>query len=468
MSNRNHIKAVVISAAILIAAGPVRRAAGQCEWVIVPGVYNARVVLGVADDPFLAQGGPALYAAGYFSGAGGEPANNIAVWDGLSWSALGEGVSGARPMAIFQDQLYVGTGDHVARWDGSAWTVFAETDGPVEGAMAVFDGSLYVGGGFETIAGVPANGIARWDGVSWSDVGGGLEALKKNGSCCSAGSVKRHGMVVWNDGAGDMLVVSGGFTFAGGVAASHIAMWDGSAWSPLGDGLAGGGPVAVSGGELYAAHFWRASGNSHAWEVAKWNTMQWEVLGGPMDGIVRSLEGFDGSIYVGGYFEIMEGGDVVANKIAVWDDDLEVWTSAGDGCCGSTVWDLTLFDDDGAGPGEEVLYAVPGGQIRRLSCGPCTGDADCADGLFCNGAETCVDGACQPGVDPCPPDEICLEDSDTCCSPSVEVCDDDTDNDCDGLIDAADPDCGCLSKNTPCSFDQQCCSGFCKPNGKCQ
>jgi len=33
---------------------------------------------------------------------------------------------------------------------------------------------------------------------------------------------------------------------------------------------------------------------------------------------------------------------------------------------------------------------------------PCTGDGDCDDGLWCNGAETCVAQACQSGTDPCP------------------------------------------------------------------
>jgi len=32
----------------------------------------------------------------------------------------------------------------------------------------------------------------------------------------------------------------------------------------------------------------------------------------------------------------------------------------------------------------------------------CISDADCDDGLFCNGAEACVAGSCVPGSDPCP------------------------------------------------------------------
>ena len=44
---------------------------------------------------------------------------------------------------------------------------------------------------------------------------------------------------------------------------------------------------------------------------------------------------------------------------------------------------------------------------------PCTGDPDCDDGLFCNGAETCVAQSCQAGNDPCP-GQSCDEGTDQC------------------------------------------------------
>ncbi len=44
----------------------------------------------------------------------------------------------------------------------------------------------------------------------------------------------------------------------------------------------------------------------------------------------------------------------------------------------------------------------------------CTVDADCSDGAFCNGAESCVDGRCQPGEAPCGADEVCDEAADAC------------------------------------------------------
>lgn len=51
-----------------------------------------------------------------------------------------------------------------------------------------------------------------------------------------------------------------------------------------------------------------------------------------------------------------------------------------------------------------------------LSCGPdCVDDADCNDGKFCNGTETCDAGDCQPGSGPC--DYVCDEDGDTCNGP---------------------------------------------------
>ncbi|GAG52366.1 unnamed protein product, partial [marine sediment metagenome] len=48
------------------------------------------------------------------------------------------------------------------------------------------------------------------------------------------------------------------------------------------------------------------------------------------------------------------------------------------------------------------------------SCYECKYDSECDDGLFCNGAERCVGGFCQAGTDPCEPGQYCNEDTDTC------------------------------------------------------
>src|SRR4051812_46571728 len=60
--------------------------------------------------------------------------------------------------------LVQGTGAGLA----AALQVF-DPDGPGPAAS-----ELFAGGYFQPTAGVPARALARWDGVRWADVGGGL------------------------------------------------------------------------------------------------------------------------------------------------------------------------------------------------------------------------------------------------------------------------------------------------------
>src|SRR5439155_155553 len=140
--------------------------------------------------------GPALHAGGFFTSAGGVAANNIARWDGTSWSPLGSGVSAQ-------------TGDPV-----SALAVFDDGTGP----------KLYAGGG------VPANFVAKWDGASWTPLGGGVSAGSGSWSWVAA-------LASFDDGSGPALHVGGTFTSAAAFPAHNIAKWQRSAWSSLGGGL---------------------------------------------------------------------------------------------------------------------------------------------------------------------------------------------------------------------------------------
>jgi Domain of unknown function (DUF5122) beta-propeller len=91
-------------------------------------------------------------------------------------------------------------------------------------AVAVLPGGDVVAGGFFTSAGgVPASRIARWNGSAWSPLGSGM-----NNDVLT--------LIVLTNGD---LVAGGDFTMAGGVSASNIARWDSSAWLPLGCGMSG-------------------------------------------------------------------------------------------------------------------------------------------------------------------------------------------------------------------------------------
>jgi HYR domain-containing protein len=139
--------------------------------------------------------GPALIAGGEFTSAGGVAVQNVAKWNGAGWSPLGGG-----------------------------------TDGPVH-ALAVFDDgsgpALFAGGNFVHAGGLPTSRIAKWNGSSWSALGSGVSA--------PLGTIVRT-LSVFEDGSGPALVVGGDFTSAGGLAVGNIAKWDGSSWSAMGGG----------------------------------------------------------------------------------------------------------------------------------------------------------------------------------------------------------------------------------------
>ena len=68
----------------------------------------------------------------------------------------------------------------------------------------------------------------------------------------------------------------------------------------------------------------------------------------------------------------------------------------------------------------------PAEAVRASTTSGCQSNADCNDGLFCNGTESCVNGACQAGTTPaCASPLLCRESDDQCVSClSNSQCDD--------------------------------------------
>jgi hypothetical protein len=220
----------------------------------------------------LAVSGSTLYAGGWFSTAGDDTnANDIAQWNGSSWSSLGSGL---------------GSG---GRYDG----VYA---------LAVSGSTLYAGGAFTNAGGSAANDIAQWNGSSWSALGSGIGDYD-NGDTVSALAV-----------SGSTLYAGGEFTTAGSdTNANYIAQWNGSSWSSLGSGTSGlnnqVNAVAVSGGTLYAGgYFTTAGSDTNANYIAQWNGSSWSALGSGMGGGVSSFPSVSAlavsgsTLYVGGAF----------------------------------------------------------------------------------------------------------------------------------------------------------------------
>src|SRR5581483_11190637 len=96
----------------------------------------------------------------------------------------------------------------------------------VNSLSVLTNGDLVAAGNFTSAGGVAATNIARWNGTAWSAFGNG--AMGGSPSVVYATTVSTNGD----------LFVTGAFTSIGGVAAAGVSRWDG-VWHPLGAGIAG-------------------------------------------------------------------------------------------------------------------------------------------------------------------------------------------------------------------------------------
>ncbi|MCA9278035.1 MAG: hypothetical protein H6815_04515 [Phycisphaeraceae bacterium] len=354
-----------------------------------------------------------LYAGGRFDSAGGVVLNNIARWSGTSWQPVQGGLSGtsapnvrrltvydnklivcgtftfagsiessgivawngstwvqefptyngnARDAAVIGNDLYVvgnistpTGGAKLAKWDGNAWTEIPNDltggrNSPGIASVTSYNGQAHIAGSFDSIDGVAANSVARWDGSSWHPVGDGT-------------SYDHDVIRAWNG----MLLCGGDFTFAEDRPASRIAAWDGSNWVALGDGDSLDDIVNVIdtyNGTLIVGGGFASAGETVLNNIGVWNGNTWEALGGgvtdPTSGRVYDIQVFAGSLYVGGNFEL--AGATPVDGLAQWDGTQ--WHTVGDPGLGVTlggviVYDMAVYDD-------------------KLVCG---GDFNTADGV---------------------------------------------------------------------------------------
>jgi hypothetical protein len=254
-----------------------------------------------------------LVAGGEFTSAGSVPANRIAVWDG-AWAPLGTGVSRTGGVARITSLATLANGNlvaggefthagglpanNVALWNGTSWSSLGSGVGALASSLAVLgNGDVVVGGPFN----FPGSCIARWNGTAWSGLGAGTNGevmallLRPNGD----------------------LIVGGSFTSASGVAnTSYLARWDGSQWSSIGSGW--NGPVralvAMPNGDVIAGgDFTVAGGAVNANGVARWNGVSWSPLGTGVNGRVRALAVLpNGRLVAGGDFAVAPNGSHLA------------------------------------------------------------------------------------------------------------------------------------------------------------
>ena len=202
-----------------------------------------------------------------------------------------------------------------------AWSAFGSGMDFTVRALAVFnDGSgdaLYAAGDFKSAGGVTARRVARWNGTTWSALGTGIAG----GDFPSVSA-----LTVFNDGSGDALYAAGDFKTAGQNPANRIARWNGTTWTSLGSGMNFEIQALTvfddgSGPALYAGGNFKQAGESPATRVARWDGTAWSsLLGTGMDFVVHFLDVFDDgsgpSLYAAGNFKTAGGSP--ARRIARW------------------------------------------------------------------------------------------------------------------------------------------------------
>jgi trimeric autotransporter adhesin len=267
-----------------------------------------------------------LYVAGanLFSG---QIATNtvISVFDGTNWSTIGD-LTGGLPViediAFLGNDMYVGgtfsaaggvPAPGLAKWDGTNWSAM----GFAGVALAInTDGTnLYVGGSFTNAGGVANTNFAKWDGTNWSSLGGGIGYY--TGSTTPAVYA-----VTWHNG---LLYIGGSFTNAGPTPVFNLAVWNGSTWAPVGGGVGGALDTVTSlqffGDDLYVGGNFSTAGGVPALNIAHWNGSSWSALGSGLKSsstpAVNALAFLGTDLYATGNFT--NAGGIASTRVAKWD-----------------------------------------------------------------------------------------------------------------------------------------------------
>ncbi len=234
------------------------------------------------------------YAGGIFTMAGGYAANNIALWDGVSWHPIAGGVGGFNAVVnaiVYSggDQIYVG-GYFTQAYDGHGNTT-------------------------------PVNSIAVWDGAAWSNMSGGV-------------NVDVSSLLYRGDG----LYVAGRFTSAGGAPARRLARWTGASWvsvkdpAEINDGVDNNVyAITANSNYLFVGGSLEQAGDHSAHHIAayQWTQKKWSGMGGSPNTTVRALAISSGYLYAGGSFTSVS--NLPQAYLARWNMTSKTWYMAGNG-----------------------------------------------------------------------------------------------------------------------------------------
>lgn len=216
-------------------------------------------------------------------------------------------------------------------------------------AMCVYNGELYVGGYFHSVAGMPVNSLVKWNGATWDSVPGmmGFGDLEifdievYNNELVIVGNQRHawngttwHNLGLWvnspqygSEVFNNELYIGGRFTNAGGTPTRGIARWNGTTWDSVGcGGFNVNSPFQYTGaafttfnGELYVAGEFGTIDSIATSGIARWDGNTWNTVGGSSIWATQGwscLETYNNKVYAGG--EMNMNGNIFNQYIGCW------------------------------------------------------------------------------------------------------------------------------------------------------
>lgn len=225
------------------------------------------------------------------------------------------------------------------------------TNGEVKELLRLSNGDMLVAGSFTQAGGTNVNYVARYNGSTYTALPG-----------LPQGDI--HTAIEFN---GDLYV---GGSYNGG--SSDLAMWNGSSWilqAVFASKFAEVFDLHIQDGTLYAAG--ASSGFAGiSYEVKKFMNNTWEFVGQPLNGAVRSLDTFNGTLVCGGDFT----GNIFTQDstlLHVAQLNINTWQQLGDGLNGR-VFDLLVDQDTLYAGGDCVGEVATYFGLSRIASGAAT------------------------------------------------------------------------------------------------
>lgn len=226
--------------------------------------------------------------------ATGFPVGQVWALIGDQWLLQGESPAGGVAALGYDargDLWAVGGGltGYALRVRGGLAVALGTFDGRVAALALADDGTVVVGGTFTEVDGVPARGVARWDGA-WEALGDGLAGTVLAVAVADDGTVYASAA---DDGTADRLV---------------LGRWDGAAWTelapptagPLEAGYSFSSLLARDGKVVASGYGWPASGerNVFVWDGETFRGLRGGVAAISVDASALAADGlwFAGAI----------------------------------------------------------------------------------------------------------------------------------------------------------------------------